>query len=201
MALFHITHLHFACNTDLQGTSRRDFDTYITLISSVHPSNFDATAHEVATKEDEGCHIVCYHKISFVPSDVARSFLEIRHPHRRGRVQYVRTTYALGFLHAGLLEQLDADQLHCPGVGGLFVGDHPDPAQEPLAGPHAGDLPGLHHCCGPPARLPRTLSFRSRIASCHCGRGIFPDLEVDPKRPNAIPHPPSRRHGRLRLWI
>ena len=72
-----MTHLQFSFSAAFQGTGRGEFETHVTLFSSAHPHNFNATAHKIVTKEDKGSRIVHSHRIAFVTDDVAHAVLKL----------------------------------------------------------------------------------------------------------------------------
>ena len=75
--LVNLYPLYLSCNAFFWGTSRREFETHVASISSCHPCNFCVIAQEVVTGEYEGAHIVCSHRIVFVPFNVAHFVLKI----------------------------------------------------------------------------------------------------------------------------
>ena len=126
-----MSHLHYACKAAFQDTSRREFETHVTSLSSVHPRDFDVTARKAATKKDKGTYIVRSCSISFVLVDVAWVVLELGPngvSHLQGRMPCLRASPVLDLLRARMLEGLTPGEIHPPVVGSLPVGYHPNPA-------------------------------------------------------------------------
>ena len=64
--LVKFTPLHFMINTSFRGTYRTEFEVHVTLLSSIHPQNFDVTAYQVEVIKDEASRVMRSCGIAFV---------------------------------------------------------------------------------------------------------------------------------------